>query len=410
MATPFGTPGADFLFGTPGTDNFSGGAGNDQYTMNGGGRDIITDEAGTDTIVLAQVSADAAAVYVSGNDLLLRYPGGELRLIGQAGAGDAIESITFGGDNTVWNRAELDAHAATLPDSQAGPLGVQVALAGQAFSYAIDQDLFAHEYTLGATSIEVTGLQGGALPGWLTFDAEQVKFSGTPAEADAGVTGVLVALRDESGAVAVAPLVISVEGETNVAPDDNDAAPAPPPAGSPANTDEPAPSLLPATLAGFDAVPLLVQPGYQPAAEGSVQVGAIEDPIYWSIERLLFAPATSHAPAFLERYAEAVQEFRSRHPAPDELPPEPLPTDEEMASYNTALHEWLDAEDRRLSALAGDETWDFGGMHANYFNAGGGIDRLIGGTSEAFARPGLPALPAIQAQPGLKEGLAALSG
>ena len=155
---------------------------------------------------------------------------------------------------------------------------------------------------------------------------------------------------------------------------------------------------------------MLAQPGYQPAAEGSVQVGAIEDPIYWSIERLLFAPATSHAPAFLERYAEAVQEFRSRHPAPDELPPEPLPTDEEMASTNAALHAWLDAEDRRLSALAEDEAWDFGGMQANYFNSGGGIDRPIGGTSEAFARPGLPALPALQSQPGLKEGLVTLSG
>ena len=93
-----------------------------------------------------------------------------------------------------------------------------------------------------------------------------------------------------------------------------------------------------------------------------------------------------------------------------DAPSEPLPTDEEMASYNTALHEWLDAEDRRLSALAEDQAWDFGGMHANYFNAAGGIDRLIGGTSEVFARPGLPALPVIQSQPGLKEGLITLGG
>ena len=49
-------------------------------------------------------------------------------------------------------------------------------------------------------------------------------------------------------------------------------------------------------------------------------------------------------------------------------------------------------------------------MRVNYFYSGGGIDRLLPGPGEAFARPGLQALPAIQAQPGLKEGLVSLGG
>jgi hypothetical protein len=83
--------------------------------------------------------------------------------------------------------------------------------------------------------------------------------------------------------------------------------------------------------------------------------------------------------AEFERYAEAVQEFRSRHLEPEDELPEPLPTDEEMASANAALHAWLDEDARRMSALAGDEAWDFGGMRANYFYNGGGIDRCCPG-------------------------------
>jgi hypothetical protein len=35
---------------------------------------------------------------------------------------------------------------------------------------------------------------------------------------------------------------------------------------------------------------------------------------------------------------------------------------------------------------------------------------VLPGPNEAFARPGLPGLPAIQAQPGLREGLVVLGG
>jgi Ca2+-binding RTX toxin-like protein len=211
---PFGTPGDDVLAGTAASERIDGGAGNDQYYITGGGRDSIADAAGTDSVTLAGVRSDEATLFSSGSDLLLRYSGGELRLLGQMSAGNAIESVTFGDDLVTWDRAQLAAHAMALPETQTNPLGVQVIAPGQSFNFVIGNEAFAHEYTIGVSHLEASNFQGGALPDWLIFDAEHQAFSGTPTTADTGVTGILVGLRDESGIVAVTPLIISVEAPT----------------------------------------------------------------------------------------------------------------------------------------------------------------------------------------------------
>jgi Ca2+-binding RTX toxin-like protein len=379
------------------------------YYVGDAGRQTISDYAGTDRVTFAAHGSDDVSVFSAGSDLLLRYEGGEVRLAGQVDAADGIEAVSFAGDGVTWDRATLASNAIELPESQSSPLGIEVVAPGAAFSFTIGEEVFANEYAIGDTRLEATDLQGGALPTWLTFDAEQGTFSGTPAAADAGVTAVLVALRDESGVVAVAPLVIAVDAGEETGGGGGGGEEQPPPAAPPSvpvSEDPPPtrtvltqsdfidlPAVLPAPFASVDTVPL---------------VGAIDDPVYRSIERLLSAPATLHAPVFLERYAEAVQEFRERHPAPEEAPEDPLPTDDEMAGYNASLHAWLDADQRRLAAAAHDGGWDFGGMEMNWVHPGSGIDRLLGGGGDAFARPGLPALPVIHQQPGLKEGLAAL--
>jgi len=42
--------------------------------------------------------------------------------------------------------------------------------------------------------------------------------------------------------------------------------------------------------------------------------------------------------------------------------------------------------------------------------AGNGFEQLLASTTDAFVRPGLPALQSIQARPALSEGLAKLGG
>jgi hypothetical protein len=162
--------------------------------------------------------------------------------------------------------------------------------------------------------------------------------------------------------------------------------------------------------AATEFTPLPVLPLPQALIAPTGEVGHIDDPVYQSIERLLSAPALFHAPAFLERYEEAVREFRARHPVPAEESLEPLPTDEEMARYNTLLHAWLDTDQRRLAASSHVDSGGFGGEQMNYLHAGSGIERLVGGPNESFVRPGLQPVPVIQQQPGLREGLVSLGG
>src|SRR5690606_14522215 len=51
---------------------------------------------------------------------------------------------------------------------------------------------------------------GGALPEWLGFDAEQGIFTGSPSEADAGALEILVTAMDPSGAAATAGFTLRV--------------------------------------------------------------------------------------------------------------------------------------------------------------------------------------------------------
>jgi hypothetical protein len=148
----------------------------------------------------------------------------------------------------------------------------------------------------------------------------------------------------------------------------------------------------------------------RPAAPPA-EVGRIEDSTYQRIGELLFAPATLHASGFMERYDDAIREFHERQRAPEVPgPTPPQPTDEEMASYNAALHAWLDGDRQRISALGTHENGDSAGPDVRHFAAGAGMERLLGVADEAFARPGLPALKTLQPQPGLREGVSNLSG
>jgi Ca2+-binding RTX toxin-like protein len=445
----FATVGPDQLRGGPASDRLAGGAGNDTYIIAAnGGRDSIEDYQGSNVLRIDGVLPTDASVYTSGDDYLVRYPGGEARLVGEAQAGAGVDLVFFSGDRTIWRRSDLAARATQLPDRQS--LGVQAASAGQAFSFAVPEAAFGEQHTLGSVSYDASTVEGGTLPAWLHFDREHGVLSGTPAAADAGVTSVLIAQRDAGEVTAVSPLVITVAAPADTTPPSVQAAtppvqtgaapaagtaapssqttvvpadPAPAPAAQPAAqpgpqvTDVPVPESRPEsrpTAAASDgtaqALPASreeAQRSFAPAA----QVGKIEDAVYQKIGDLLFAPATLHATGFMDRYTEAVREFRERQSAPEQaVPPAPPPTDEEIGAYNAALHAWLDNDVRRFAGTEHGDARDHGGMEIRHFAAGGGIERLLGVADQAFARPGLPALKTLQPQPGLRDGMSDLSG
>jgi hypothetical protein len=274
--------------------------------------------------------------------------------------------------------------------------------------------LLSPQVPLGLATYEVSTLEGDPIPEWLAFDPEESEFSGTPGTADVGVTSVLVASLDAGGIYSVSPLVILVEAPSAEQPAEQ-------PPLQPLAKDAPAQS---------PPLPLLLGAGAPPAAtlQLSIEVtdftepqapaperqpltrlASVDDAMFQRIEALLFAPAATHAPRFMENYSEAIREFRERHKdATEEDPSEPPPTDEEMAAYNVAMHAWLDADARRMTSLAREEVWDFGGVQTHYYGGGPSIEHAPAGGANAFARPELGGMPTIHAQPSLAEGLTQL--
>lgn len=227
---PFGSAGNDVFLGTGQSNRFVGGAGNDLYEFHAGdGHDTIDDSAGFDGLRFTDVEADQVQVVKNSDDYVLRYPGGELRLIGQAHPETGIDAVLFG-TGAFWTRADLDAHATDAEGLPQGPLDLQSTRVGDSFSFTLPNEVFAAENVLGAASYSATDLRGADLPAWLQFDAEHHALSGTPGEGDVGLTTVAFGLSDGGDLLAVAPLVINVEA----APP-----PPPPPVEPPPSTEPP---------------------------------------------------------------------------------------------------------------------------------------------------------------------------
>src|SRR6185295_2159150 len=103
------------------------------------------------------VAPEDLQVLKSGADYVLRYPGGELRLIGEAQPDAGIDFVVFG-FGTFWAHADLDAHAVDAADLQPGPLDLQSTRAGNAFSFALPEEAFGAPYLLGDASYSATDL------------------------------------------------------------------------------------------------------------------------------------------------------------------------------------------------------------------------------------------------------------
>jgi Ca2+-binding RTX toxin-like protein len=94
----------------------------------------------------------------------------------------------------------------------AQPIADQSASEDAAFSFTVPQEAFSDEDAGEVLEWFARGADGSALPGWLSFDALERRFSGTPGDANVGTLEVRVGVNDESGAQASSTFTLTVSG------------------------------------------------------------------------------------------------------------------------------------------------------------------------------------------------------
>ncbi|MBL1140947.1 MAG: hypothetical protein HND53_02850 [Proteobacteria bacterium] len=92
----------------------------------------------------------------------------------------------------------------------------QVILSDQSFSYQLAADSFIDE-DLDLLDINATLSDGSELPSWLTFDANTLTFSGTPAVTDSDILDIVVTATDSANQSVSLDFNLNV-GNVNLAP------------------------------------------------------------------------------------------------------------------------------------------------------------------------------------------------
>jgi Ca2+-binding RTX toxin-like protein len=414
-----GSSGADVFSGGASDDWLIGGAGDDVYRYaRGDGLDLIEDRDATpgnsDTLIFASgIAPSDVAVFASSEDYVLTAGDGGVRLIGGRTPEGAIERVEFS-DGTLWTPADLAASAVPLPGNRAPQIpesfGSVSVDPGSPLSVSIPRDAISDPDPFDTLQVFAVTAEGEALPEWLRFDASALAFEGTPAAQDSGTHQLLVVAADELGAAAFGTLTVEVVG---------DAADSEPPAVQSAPVVPSAPAELPLVavadapaLPASPAAPLLPPADAEAAPlprldEPERKVGIPLDPLYREMQERFDVLLQVGRANLGERYAEAVREFEERRMRREETPEEPAPSEEEVASWNRAMHAWHD-RNRGFTAIEddyGDGVWVAGWG----ITAGG--ERYFDGVTNASSDPGLanphalPRLGGAGAAPGLAEGL-----
>lgn len=232
-----GSDSADTLLGLAGNDNLSGGAGDDKLD-GGAGLDTLTGGFGADIFVFSN-RLDSYRNYNTGGanlgDLITDFDISadkiDLSAIGFTGLGDGKNNTVYvvlnsAGTKTYIKSLTADANgnrfevaldgnylntltsanfvfATSSPTNQAPvlatPLLDQNATENTAFSYAVPASSFTDPDN-DSLSYTATLADGSALPAWLSFNASNLTFSGTPTSTASGNYNVLVKATDPAGA------------------------------------------------------------------------------------------------------------------------------------------------------------------------------------------------------------------
>lgn len=235
-----GGSGADFMIGDGAANTFSGGSGNDQL-RGGGGADILTGGAGADWFIFDTPASGGTLIadFDTNNDMLVfsatGFPGLTPGVVPTIRSGSTTPAPSGTAPQFLYNTSTgalfwdddgTGAHAAqqiaTLGTSTHPTLGTddflvirgsndapvemyqipsQNASAGLSFSYVTPASIFADPDDDPLT-VTATLSTGGALPSWLSYDAQTHTLSGTPTAANLGTISVQLTATDPFGATA----------------------------------------------------------------------------------------------------------------------------------------------------------------------------------------------------------------
>ena len=363
--------GNDRLAGRRGNDVLDGGAGDDDYFFGRGhGHDLVFDAAGRDTLRLAPgLAAGDVSLAFSEAGLRIDIADGSVTL---AGIGPGVrpddlplERILFADGTSV----DLSAAIAQLPIPEGPSMGggSDTPPAPIADPPAAPADSAPPS---GPTAAAASATAAEALaPGLRSAPAQA---AAADAAAAAGDPPVAPAMR-----VAAIPL-----------PDRADAGPSE------------------AMARAADAAP--ARPG-EPA-----------DPVYRGIDARLDVLLQAGRAGFSERYAQAIADFNQRAPVaespaqtPSEAPPPPLPSDDELARAEAAMHAWHAAHPAFDGAWTGaaDGVW-LAGWSALAAGASSLDARIAPGEGGSLvglgSNPSAIRLQGVRPAPALHEGLAEL--
>lgn len=232
-----GSDSADTLLGLAGNDSLNGGAGSDKLD-GGAGMDTLTGGAGADTFVFSN-RLDSYRNYNTGGanlgDLITDFEISadkiDLSAMGFTGLGDGKNNTVYvvlnsAGTKTYIKSLTADANgnrfevaldgnylntltsanfvfATSSPTNQAPalatPLLDQNATENTPFSYVVPATSFTDPDN-DSLSYTATLADGSALPGWLSFNATNLTFTGTPTSTASGNYNVMVKAMDPAGA------------------------------------------------------------------------------------------------------------------------------------------------------------------------------------------------------------------
>ncbi len=189
---PLAGDGDDTIDGGSGDDSMIGGTGEDVFVFaqHIGDTDIITDfTLSDDTIDLTHSSF---ASFDSIADLNLSDNGSGDALV-DLGAGHVV--VLQGVDHTTLTHDHFDGIGNSAP-IVANAIANESIADGVAYNYSFAANTFDDADVGDTLTYSATLAGGGALPGWLSFDAATRTFSGTPASGDVGTISVRVTATD----------------------------------------------------------------------------------------------------------------------------------------------------------------------------------------------------------------------
>src|SRR3990167_3808503 len=230
-----GTPNSDTLTGTAANEQLYGGAGND--TLDGGaGNDILVGGAGADVFRYTSALDSYRSSSTSSSDLILDFDVAADRIdvsaLGYTGLGNGQDGTLLVTYSASTNRTYLkdynfDANGNRFEVSLAGnlansltashfvfddqntasnvapvvviPLLDQNATENSPFTYTVTSDSFS-DANQDVLTYTATLADGSALPAWLSFNAANLTFTGTPPSTASGNYNLLLKATDPSGA------------------------------------------------------------------------------------------------------------------------------------------------------------------------------------------------------------------